>query len=201
MASPRLAREPMLTSACMTTATPSAAHGYGVVNCGSGACQCCPGDCSSRCRWQVCLRLSHPRTFFPRVHLIWRPDMKLPVQAPAVVRGSVSWPTRRPSGGSTVPAIEPAGTVVRCSGNTPNSCVCKNGVATCCSAGENSCTMNTTTGACNCTMGGQITCAPRRITLRPGPSASGGASRSLVRAMGRSNPRDRATSRCRAGDL
>ena len=78
--------------------------------------------------------------------------MKLPVQAPAVVRGSVSWPTRRASRGSTVPGIEPAtiaGHVVNCSGGTPTPCICNNGVATCCGPNQ-ICSLNEVTGACTC---------------------------------------------------
>ena len=77
--------------------------------------------------------------------------MKLPVQAPAVVRGSVSWPARRSSRrGGAVDAIEPAGGgIVRCTGTTPFACVCDNGIATCC-ATNSGCTVDSTTGACNC---------------------------------------------------
>jgi hypothetical protein len=77
--------------------------------------------------------------------------MKLPVQAPAVVRGSVSWPTRRPAGGSTEPAIEPAaGAVVRCTDpNYSYACICTNGIATCCSSNAG-CTVDPGTGFCNC---------------------------------------------------
>ena len=77
--------------------------------------------------------------------------MKLPVQAPAVVRGSLSWPTRRPARGSTERAIEPAQTnnnVIQCPAGM-NACVCDNGVATCCPTTAG-CNLDTTTGACNC---------------------------------------------------
>jgi hypothetical protein len=80
--------------------------------------------------------------------------MKLPVQAPAVARGGVSRPTRRLGYGSIASAIQPAaGSVVRCSGSTPTACICTNGVATCCPAGETGCNLNETTGACSCSMG------------------------------------------------
>jgi hypothetical protein len=77
--------------------------------------------------------------------------MKLPVQAPAVVRGSRSWPLHRPGRrGGTAPAIEPAaGGVVNCKVPNPNMCVCDNGVATCCPTTAG-CNLDTTTGACNC---------------------------------------------------
>jgi hypothetical protein len=78
--------------------------------------------------------------------------MKLPVQAPAVVRGSLSWPLHRPDRrGGTSPAIEPAaGGVVDCQEPTPRNCVCDNGVATCCSSMDTRCDFDSTTGACNC---------------------------------------------------
>jgi hypothetical protein len=77
--------------------------------------------------------------------------MKLPVQAPAVVGGGFSWPTRRLAHrGGTVVAIEPAGgSLIHCEAPTPYACVCDNGVATCCETTAG-CTVDTTTGACNC---------------------------------------------------
>jgi hypothetical protein len=75
--------------------------------------------------------------------------MKLPVQAPAVVRESVFWPTRRPARGSTEPAIEPMGSVLHCTAPTPNPCVCENGIGTCCE-GDLGCKINTMTGSCVC---------------------------------------------------
>lgn len=78
--------------------------------------------------------------------------MKLPVLAPAVVRGSVSWPTRLPARGSAVPGIEPAqGAVVQCVPPTPYGCICDNGVATCCSD-SNGCNTDAN-GACKCITG------------------------------------------------
>ncbi len=77
--------------------------------------------------------------------------MKLPVQAPAVVRGSFSWPTRRTARGSTEPAIVPSGSaIIRCSGDAPNACICDNGIATCCRTTAG-CSIDSLTGACNCT--------------------------------------------------
>jgi hypothetical protein len=75
--------------------------------------------------------------------------MKLPVQAPAVVRGSVSWPTRRPAHGSTEPAIEPADAnpVIKCPG--ASACVCDNGVAVCCNPNTYK-QCSTETGICEC---------------------------------------------------
>jgi hypothetical protein len=77
--------------------------------------------------------------------------MKLPVQAPAVVRGSSSWPTRRPARGSTEPAIGPsAGSIIKCTDpNYPNTCICNNGMATCC-ATDQYCDYDTGTGLCTC---------------------------------------------------
>ena len=77
--------------------------------------------------------------------------MKLPAQAPAVVRGRVSWPARRPAADSARFAIAAAGTVIKCSGNTPNPCMCENGLATCCS--QTTCSVNQTTGECECGTG------------------------------------------------
>ena len=81
--------------------------------------------------------------------------MKLPVQAPAVVRGSLSWPLRWPDRrGGTAPAIEPAaGGVVNCTDPTPNSCLCDNGVATCCptTAGKSTSLAILTSLAVSCT--------------------------------------------------
>jgi hypothetical protein len=74
--------------------------------------------------------------------------MKLPVQAPAVDRGSYSWPEiRRAPGGKSV--VASAGGVINCTGSTPYACMCDNGIATCCST-KAGCSINTTTGACNC---------------------------------------------------
>jgi hypothetical protein len=77
--------------------------------------------------------------------------MKLPVQAPAVVRGSFSWPTRRPAHGSTEPAIGPAaGSIITCTEpGYPNACICTNGTATCC-ANNQYCDYNPDTGLCEC---------------------------------------------------
>jgi hypothetical protein len=77
--------------------------------------------------------------------------MKLPVQAPAVVRGSVSWPTR-PARGGTEPAIEPAQTnnlVIQCPPGM-NACVCDNGVAVCCDSTMTYCQTDPNTGFCSC---------------------------------------------------
>src|SRR5262249_44492463 len=57
--------------------------------------------------------LVHPLTPSPAEHCAGqpkrRPDMKLPVQAAAVVRESYSWPARRPStSGGSAPGIGPA---------------------------------------------------------------------------------------------
>ncbi len=80
--------------------------------------------------------------------------MKLPVQAPAVLRGSVSWPARGPSRGNSIAGIQPAkGVNVNCTGSTPTSCICENGVATCCSL-DDTCSVNENTGVCSCGMGG-----------------------------------------------
>jgi hypothetical protein len=78
--------------------------------------------------------------------------MKLPPQAPAVVRGSVSWPMRQPVRGSTEPAIKPAaaGAIVNCMPPTPNTCVCDNGIATCCKPDDRGCTVDPGTGNCTC---------------------------------------------------
>lgn len=80
--------------------------------------------------------------------------MKLPVQAPAVVRGSFSWPTRRPARGSTEPAIAPAqlppGAAIACADPMPTACVCDNGIATCCGPMATGCYVDTDTGACTC---------------------------------------------------
>ncbi len=77
--------------------------------------------------------------------------MKLPVQAHAVVRGSLTWPVRRPARhGAAVPSLLPsAGFSVNCTSPTPSACVCDNGIATCCASGV-SCEVDSTTGACNC---------------------------------------------------
>jgi hypothetical protein len=78
--------------------------------------------------------------------------MKLPVQAPAVVRGGLYWLASRPTHRvGAVVGIEPAngGHVVNCTGTTPFACVCDNGIATCC-ATNSGCTVDSTTGACNC---------------------------------------------------
>jgi hypothetical protein len=79
--------------------------------------------------------------------------MKLPVQAAAVLRGSFSWPTRWPAGGSTESGIAPAGGAVQCSNPTPNACICGNGVAICC-ATTKGCTLEQGTGVCKCNAGG-----------------------------------------------
>ena len=100
--------------------------------------------------------ISHerPAHVFSRRPFEGRPDMKLPVQSPAVLRGSNSWPTRGPSRGDSSAGIQPAkGVSVNCSGTTPRSCICENGVATCCTTNE-TCSVNESTGACNCGMGG-----------------------------------------------
>ena len=78
--------------------------------------------------------------------------MKLPVQAPAVVRGSRSWPLHRPGRrGGTAPAIEPAaGGVVNCKVPNPNMCVCDNGVAVCCDPSMTYCQTDLNTGFCSC---------------------------------------------------
>ena len=77
--------------------------------------------------------------------------MKLPLQAPAVARGSVSWPMRRPVRGSTEPAVEPAaGAIVKCTDPTPRTCVCDNGIATCCLPTQTGCTVDPGTGNCSC---------------------------------------------------
>jgi hypothetical protein len=76
--------------------------------------------------------------------------MKPPVQAPAVIRGSCSWPTHRPSRGSTEPGIEPAYAVISCTNpNHPNACICNNGMATCCATGQ-TCDYDPNTGLCSC---------------------------------------------------
>jgi hypothetical protein len=80
--------------------------------------------------------------------------MKLPVQAPAVVRGSFSWPTRRLARGSNEPSVEPAaGAVISCKNGTPDGtpypCICDNGIATCCKTNAG-CSVNPNTGACTC---------------------------------------------------
>jgi hypothetical protein len=77
--------------------------------------------------------------------------VKLPVQAPAVVRRDFSWPTQRlVYDGGAEAAIGPAsGSVVNCTGTTPFACVCDNGIATCCSTSAG-CTNDPNTGACNC---------------------------------------------------
>ena len=77
--------------------------------------------------------------------------MKLPVQAPAVVRGSASWPTRRPARGSAEPAIEPAQTnnlIIQCPVGM-NACVCDNGIAVCCGSSANYCSTDSN-GTCGC---------------------------------------------------
>ena len=77
--------------------------------------------------------------------------MKLPVQAPAVVRGSVSWPMRSLVGGNTIPTIEPSGSAVNCDGDTPWTCICDNGIATCCT-NNGGCTTQSS-GECKCNTG------------------------------------------------
>jgi hypothetical protein len=75
--------------------------------------------------------------------------MQLPVQAPAVVRGSVSWTTSRPDCRSLASGVEPAaGSPVKCKGTTPYPCLCDNGIATCC-RNDAGCTVSTT-GSCMC---------------------------------------------------
>jgi hypothetical protein len=81
--------------------------------------------------------------------------MKLPLQAPAVVRGGFSWPPRRAAHlGGAVAAVEPAGQgVITCTGTTPVACICDNGIATCCPTGCTGCTTDPSTGACGCDKG------------------------------------------------
>lgn len=76
--------------------------------------------------------------------------MKLPIQAAAVVRASVSWPTRQSARGSAVSAIEPAaGGVVKCTTPTPIPCICDNGMVACC-VNDAGCSIDPNTGNCAC---------------------------------------------------
>jgi hypothetical protein len=76
--------------------------------------------------------------------------MKLPVQAPAVVREGLSWPIRRPAG----PGVEPAGCKVcleggnPCSGNLPDIVACPSGTCQCCASGQK--WKQEAGGACTC---------------------------------------------------
>jgi hypothetical protein len=76
--------------------------------------------------------------------------MKLPVQAHAVVRGSLTWPVWPPARqGAAVPSLLPSSSSVHCTSPTPSACVCDNGIATCCATGV-TCEVDSATGACNC---------------------------------------------------
>ena len=76
--------------------------------------------------------------------------MKLPVQAPAVVREGLSWPIRRPA----VPGVEPAGCKVckaggnPCTGSLPDIVECKSGTCQCCASGQKA--KQEPGGACTC---------------------------------------------------
>jgi hypothetical protein len=71
--------------------------------------------------------------------------MKLPVQARAVVREGLSGARQ----GGPLPAIAPAAAgVINCTNPTPNTCICDNGIATCCTNADG-CTQQST-GACMC---------------------------------------------------
>ncbi len=73
--------------------------------------------------------------------------MMLPMQAPALLRGSPYGPSR-----AGVAAAQKGG-VVQCTDPTPYACICDNGIATCC--GTNlGCTVDSGTGACQCSAKG-----------------------------------------------